>query len=126
MIATRRAFLRTAALNLTPLAWPAWMPRMSFAPKHTAPRGDVLICIFLRGAADVLNVLVPHGEAEYYRLRPTLAIPRPDDRRTRADLRAIDLDGFFGIHPALAPLLSAWQDRRLGFVHACGAPDASR
>ena len=126
MIATRRAFLRTAALGLTPLAWPTWMPRMSFAPKHTAPRGDVLICVFLRGAADVLNVVVPHGEAEYYHLRPTLAIPRPDDRRTRADLRAVDLDGFFGLHPALAPLTPAWQDRRLAFVHACGAPDESR
>ena len=53
----------------------------------------------------------------------TLAIPRPDDRRTRADLRAVDLDGFFSMHPALAPLLPAWQDRRLGFVHACGALD---
>jgi uncharacterized protein (DUF1501 family) len=126
MITTRRTFLRTAALGLAPLAWPAWMPRMSFAPKHIAPRGDVLICIFLRGAADVLNVVVPHGEAEYYRLRPTLAIPRPDDRRTRADLRAIDLDGFFGMHPALSPLTLAWQDRRLAFVHACGAPDESR
>jgi uncharacterized protein (DUF1501 family) len=86
----------------------------------------VLICIFLRGAADVLNVVVPHGEAEYYRLRPTLAIPRPDDRRARAELRAVDLDGFFGLHPALAPLMPAWQDRRLAFVHACGAPDESR
>jgi uncharacterized protein (DUF1501 family) len=126
MITARRTFLRTAALNLAPLAWPSWMPRLSFAPKHTAPRGDVLICIFLRGAADVLNVVVPHGEADYYRLRPTLAISRPDDRRTRADLRAVDLDGFFGMHPALAPLTPAWQDRRLAFVHACGAPDESR
>jgi uncharacterized protein (DUF1501 family) len=126
MMTSRRTFLRLAALGLAPLAWPAWMPRMSFAPKHTAPRGDVLICIFLRGAADVLNIVVPHGEAEYYRLRPTLAIPRPDDRNTRADLRAVDLDGFFGMHPALAPLAPAWQDRQLAFVHACGAPDESR
>lgn len=126
MIADRRTFLRAAGMGLAPLAWPAWMPRMSFAPPHTAPRGDVLVCIFLRGAADVLNMVVPHGEAEYYRLRPTLAIPRPDDARARADGRAIDLDGFFGLHPALAPLAAAWQDRHLALVHACGAPDESR
>src|SRR6185503_16321375 len=93
------------------LAWPAWMPRMSFAPKQTAPRGDVLVCIFLRGAADVLNIVVPHGEDEYYRLRSVLAIPRPDDPGTRVDLR---------------PLMPAWQSRRLAFVHACGTPDESR
>jgi uncharacterized protein (DUF1501 family) len=71
-------------------------------------------------------VVVPHGENEYYRLRPTLGIPRPDDRRVEVGLRAIDLDGFFGLHPALAPLLPAWQERQLAFVHACGAPDESR
>jgi len=126
MFTTRRTFLRSAALNLATVAWPAWMPRMSFAPRHTAPRGDVLICVFLRGAADVLNIVVPHGEEEYYRLRPTLAIPRPDDGRVRAGLRSFDLDGFFGLHPALASLAPAWQEQRLAFVHACGAPDESR
>src|SRR5262245_21268175 len=126
MITARRTFLRTATLSLAPLAWPSWMPRMSFAPKHTAPRGDVLICIFLRGAADILNVVVPHGEADYYRTRPTVAIPRPDDSRMRADLRTVNLDGFFGLHPALASLMPAWQDQRLAFVHACGSPDESR
>jgi uncharacterized protein (DUF1501 family) len=126
MTTLRRTFLRSAALSLAPIAWPAWMPRMSFAPQHSAPRGDVLVCVFLRGAADALNIVVPHGESEYYRLRPALAIPRPDDRSARADLRAIDLDGFFGLHPALAPLAPAWQDQQLALVHACGAPDESR
>ena len=125
MTTTRRDFLH-AALGGRVTAWPAWMPRLAFAPLHTAPRGDVLVSIFLRGAADALNIVVPHGEAAYYDLRPTLAIPRPDDRRARADLRALDLDGFFGLHPALAPLLPAWQARHLAFVHACGAPDESR
>jgi uncharacterized protein (DUF1501 family) len=84
------------------------------------------VCIFLRGAADVLNMVVPHGEADYYRQRPTIAIPRPDDRRVGADRRTYDLDGFFGLHPALAPLLPAWQAQQLAIVHACGAPDESR
>ncbi len=51
-----------------------WMPRLSFAPKDTAPRGDTLVVVFLRGAADVLNMVVPHGEDAYYQLRPTLGI----------------------------------------------------
>ena len=107
-------------------AWPATLPRMAFAPAHRAPRGDVLVVVFLRGAADALNVFVPHGDEDYHRLRPTLAIARPDDPRAPRDDRARDLDGFFGLHPALAPLLPAWQDRRLAIVHACGAPDESR
>jgi uncharacterized protein (DUF1501 family) len=104
----------------------AWMPRLAFAPANRAPRGDTLVVIFLRGAADVLNMLVPHGEDAYYRLRPSLGIPRPDDPRAAAAERSVDLDGFFGLHPALAPLLPAWQDCHLALVAACGAPDESR
>jgi uncharacterized protein (DUF1501 family) len=126
MLNQRRTLLRVAAYRRVARAWPGWMPRMSFAPYQSAPRGDVLVCVFLRGAADVLNMVVPHGEAAYYSARAALAIPRPDDPRARADLRAIDLDGFFGLHPALAPLWPAWQARQLAFVHACGAPDESR
>lgn len=85
----------------------------------------ILICIFLRGGADGLNIVVPHGEPAYYNLRPTLAIPRPDDNRINANLRTVDLDGFFGLHPALAPLQPAWQNKHLAFVQACGTPDDS-
>ncbi|HMA36554.1 MAG TPA: DUF1501 domain-containing protein [Chloroflexia bacterium] len=126
MLTTRRTLLQAAAQGLAAAAWPSWMPRLAFAPRHTAPRGDVLVCIFQRGAADALNVVVPHGEAAYYQLRPTLAIPRPDARGVAAGARAQDLDGFFGLHPALAPLLPAWQAGHLAAVHACGAPDESR
>ncbi|GAB4521758.1 MAG: DUF1501 domain-containing protein [Anaerolineales bacterium] len=105
---------------------PQDMPRLAFAPPQTAPRGDVLVVIFLRGAADVLNMVVPCGEAEYYRLRPVLAIPSPDEMRAAPDERAIDLDGFFGLHPAMRPLMGAWQAKHLAIVHACGAPDESR
>ncbi len=106
--------------------WPEWMPRLAFAPNQTNPRGDVMVVIFLRGAADALNMVVPHGEEAYYRLRPTIGIARPDDTRTAASRRAVDLDGFFGLHPSLAPLLPAWQEGHLGIIHACGAPDESR
>ncbi len=102
------------------------LPRLAFAPKHTAPRGDTLIVIFLRGAADALNVVVPHAESGYYRARPTIAIPRPDDPKVERRLRTVDLDGFFGLHPALEPLHAIWQAEHLGIIHACGAPDDSR
>lgn len=90
------------------------------------PSSDILVVVFLRGAADALNLVVPHGDAGYYALRPSLGIPRPDDRRAAEIERAIDLDGFFGLHPALRPLLPAWQAGHLGIIHACGAPDESR
>ena len=106
--------------------FPTWMPRLAFAPPHSAPRGDVLVVIFLRGAADTLNMVVPHGEEAYYALRPTLGIPRPDDKNARAKERAVDLDGFFGFHPSMRTLLDAWQSSQLAIIHACGAPDESR
>jgi uncharacterized protein (DUF1501 family) len=102
------------------------MPRLAFRPVASGERGDVLLVVFLRGAADCLNVVVPHGEAAYYRLRPSLAIPPPDDRRTAPGQRVVDLDGFFGLHPMLSPLVPAWQAGHLAIVHACGAPDESR
>lgn len=106
--------------------WPAWMPRLAFAPPRRSPRGDTLVIIFLRGAADMLNAIVPHADPTYYSLRPTLGIAHPDDRRIPAAQRVLDLDGFFGLHPALSPLLPAWQAGHLAIVHACGAPDESR
>ena len=122
----RRDFLRTAILTPAALVWPQAMPRLAFAPRQTAPRGDVLVVVFLRGAADALNMVVPHGEDAYYRLRPTLGIPRPDDLHSDASRRTVDLDGFFGLHPALSSLLPVWQAGHLAPVHACGAPDESR
>jgi len=102
------------------------MPRLAFAPRNSAPRGDTLIVIFLRGAADTLNIVVPHGEETYYALRPTLGIPRPDDNKAKAESRVRDLDGFFGFHPSMGSLLDAWTEKQLAIIHACGAPDESR
>jgi uncharacterized protein (DUF1501 family) len=103
-----------------------WIPRLSFAPVNTAPRGDALVVVFLRGAADVLNMVVPHGEDAYYQLRPSLGIARPDDSNTKKEDRTVDLDGFFGFHPTMRPLIDAWQSEHLAIIHACGAPDESR
>jgi len=105
---------------------PTWMPRLSFAPVNAAPRGDTLIVVFLRGAADVLNMVVPHGEDAYYQVRPSLGIPRPDDPHSKKENRALDLDGFFGFHPSMRSLIEVWQSQQLAIIHACGAPDESR
>src|SRR6185436_17617828 len=92
---------------------PAWMPRLAFAPHDVAPRGDALVVVFLRGAADVLNMVVPHGEEAYYRLRPTLGIPHPDELSAKKEDRTVDLDGFFGFHPSMSALLDVWQSEQL-------------
>ena len=86
-------------------------------------RGKVLICLFQRGAADALNVVVPHGEQAYYRMRPNIAIPRPVSGAAQA---AIDLDGFFGLHPSLAPFKPLWENGILAPVHAVGSPSNTR
>lgn len=80
-----------------------------------------LIVIFLRGAVDGLNVVVPYSETAYYQARPQIAIPQPGKEGG-----ALDLDGRFGLHPALAPLMPEWQQSSLAFVHACGSPDPTR
>ena len=127
---SRREFLTrsmqsaTAAyLGSTLIALPGWLPRVALADPHVGPRGDTLVVLFLRGGADGLNIVVPHGDDEYYRRRPTIAIPRPD---ARADSQAIDLDGFFGLHPSLQPLAEIYRAGDVAFVHATGAPDNTR
>ncbi|MCB9438117.1 MAG: DUF1501 domain-containing protein [Anaerolineales bacterium] len=125
---SRRELLQRASalsvLSGAHLMLPGWMPRLAFSPRHRAPQGDVLVCVFLRGGADALNMIVPHGEDTYYQVRPVLAIPRPD--ASGSDPKALDLDGFFGIHPALSPLLPIFQSGQLTAIHATGSPDPTR
>jgi uncharacterized protein (DUF1501 family) len=87
------------------------------------PNKKQLVVLFQRGAADGLNIVVPFGEPNYYRLRPSIAIPQP--KRGGADA-AVDLDGFFGLHPSLAPLEPLFQKNQLAIVHAAGSPDPTR
>ncbi|NDJ62893.1 MAG: DUF1501 domain-containing protein [Chloroflexi bacterium] len=125
---SRRAFLRNssvlASVTAAQAALPAWMPRLAFTPAQSSPRGDVLVCVFLRGGADALNMIVPHGEDAYYAARPRLAIPRPD--AAGSDPKTVDLDGFFGLHPSLSPLLPIFQSGGLTAVHATGSPHETR
>jgi uncharacterized protein (DUF1501 family) len=105
---------------------PLWLQRAALANDTPAgSRKKVLVAIFQRGAADGLNIVVPHGEQRYYDLRPAIAIPRPSANIAQAD-SVIDLDGFFGLNPALAPLVPLWRSRQLAIVHAAGSPDPTR
>ncbi|MFV1949868.1 MAG: DUF1501 domain-containing protein [Anaerolineales bacterium] len=124
--AVRSAALpRVSLISRLPPAY-SLQTRLSFSPAKTTPIGDTLVVVFLRGAADGLNMVIPHAEEAYHHLRPGLRLPRPDDPRSPANRRVIDLDGFFGFHPDLRPLLPAWQAGHLGVIQACGSPDESR
>ncbi len=120
---SRRVFLRNGSFALVSLGFaPSFLTRTALAagPIRRAKR---LIAIFQRGAVDGLSVVVPFGEQDYYRARPTIAIARP---KAGDGAAALDLDGFFGFHPRLAALKPFWDRRDLAIVHACGSPDATR
>ena len=120
---TRRTFLKGGALACVALgAAPRFLVRTALAQER-AGKPKVLIAIFQRGAVDGLSMVVPHGDPDYYSSRGSIAIARPAPGTADA---AVDLDGFFGLHPALAPLKPLWDDRRLAVVHACGSPDTTR
>ena len=120
---SRRVFMKNGGLALLSLGFaPAFITRTAEAAG--AARRKVLVAIFQRGAVDGLNMVVPFGEREYYAARPSIAVPRPDG--ARPDDAAIDLDGFFGLHPRLAPLKPLWDARQLAIVHASGSPDSTR
>jgi uncharacterized protein (DUF1501 family) len=115
---SRRVFLKNGACALVSLGFaPAFLARTALA----GVRAKQLIAIFQRGAVDGLNMVVPYGEDDYYRARPSIAIPRPGSRDG-----ALNLDGFFGFNPRLASLKPLWDREQLAVVHACGSPDATR
>jgi uncharacterized protein (DUF1501 family) len=117
---SRRVFLKDGGLALVSLGFaPAFLARTAAA---SDAKRRVLVAIFQRGAVDGLNMIVPFGEADYYAARRSIAIPRPG---SSADA-AIDLDGFFGLHPRLAPLKPLYDAGNMAIVHACGSPDGTR
>src|SRR5450759_1608249 len=114
---SRRVFLKNGAFAFVSLGFaPSFLARTAFAQGRlgTTTRATQLIAIFQRGAVDGLSVVVPFGEAEYYRARPSIAIPRPNS----GENAALDLDGFFGFNPRLQPLEPLWDSRQLAIVHA--------
>ena len=116
---SRRVFLKNGGMSVVSLGFaPQFLVRAAAAAPD---RRKVLIAIFQRGAVDGLNMVIPFAEPEYYRARPSIAIRQPG----QAD-GALDLNGFFGLHPRLAMLKPFYEARQLGIVHACGSPDPTR
>lgn len=120
---SRRGFLGVSGAAALAAAAPAWLPRVAMAASHRSTMRDVVISVYLRGACDGLTMVVPHADPEYYAARPRLSVPRPD---SGGAYRCTDLDGFFGLHPAMLPLVPSYQDGRLLFVHASGLTDPTR
>jgi uncharacterized protein (DUF1501 family) len=119
---SRRYFVKRGGVALVGMSMmPAFLQRAIAATPM--PNKKQLVVLFQRGAADGLNIVVPFAEPNYYRLRPTIAIPQP--KRGAADA-TIDLNGYFGLHPSLAPLGPLFHANQLAIVHAAGSPDPTR
>ncbi|MFN8572019.1 MAG: DUF1501 domain-containing protein [Gemmatimonadaceae bacterium] len=123
----RRIFLRNSALTMGTMGLsPTFLRRTVFAAELPQTReGKILVCLFQRGAADALNMVVPFGERAYYDLRPNLAIPSPS-KSAAEGAAAIDLDGFFGLHPSLGALAPLYRQGMLAPIHAVGSPSSTR
>ncbi len=122
---SRRNFLQSGGLGFLALGLP---PSFLLRAAQAQQRGKnkTLVVVFQRGAMDGLNVVIPFKDPAYYRLRPSIAVREPAAGDDRADDRAIDLDGFYGLHPALAPLKIIYDKGQLAFVQASGSPDNTR
>src|SRR5206468_2929830 len=125
MAVTRRLFLKSSGVALaTFAAAPSFLKRVALA--QTAGSGKdrpIIIAIFQRGAMDGISAVIPFGDRDYYSVRPQIAVPQPKSGNADA---ALDLDGYFGLHPALAPFKPIYDEGHLAMVHAVGSPDNTR
>src|SRR5258708_37318699 len=114
MTITRRGFLRNSALAVVgTAAVPSFLARAAWGAAEPGARNKRLVVVFQRGAADGLNIVIPHAEPQYYAMRPSINIPRKD---------VLDLDGFFVLHPSMKSFLPLWHHHHLPIVHAAGSP----
>ena len=124
MAITRRVFLKGGALAVVGTSViPSFLTRAVYAAEAATAGASKkrLVVLFQRGAADGLNIVVPHGESAYYSMRPSIAIPRP-----KGNEGCIELDGFFGLHPSMTAFKPLWDAKHLAIVHAAGSPDTTR
>jgi uncharacterized protein (DUF1501 family) len=124
----RRFFLKSGSIALASvgmsLSAPGFLQRALLANERSAGgKRKTLVAIFQRGAVDGLNMIVPFGESNYYDLRPSIAIAKPGGSSQET---AVDLNGFFGLHPSMSSLKPLWDSKRLAIVHASGSPDNTR
>jgi uncharacterized protein (DUF1501 family) len=117
----RRKFLQRVGLAaggmMIPVGCHSWVAR-GVSESQNRQR---LVVILLRGAIDGLSIVIPHQDADYYALRPNIAVNKPGESEG-----AIALNDFFGLHPALSDLIPFWEQKSLAFIHNCGSPDATR
>jgi uncharacterized protein (DUF1501 family) len=115
----RRKFLQQLGLacstSIISIGSHAWVARSA------NPNRKRCIVILCRGAMDGLNMVIPYREQDYYNYRPSIGIAPPGQPQG-----ALDLDGRFGLHPALAPILPLWQNRSLAFIHASGSSNTTK
>jgi uncharacterized protein (DUF1501 family) len=121
---TRRIFLKSGGVAVVGYsALPSFLMRAVAGTPQSGTGKRILVVLFQRGASDGLNTVIPYMESNYYRLRPSIAIPKP---RKGTSETAIDLDGFFAFHPSLEPLVPLFREGQLAVVHATGSPDNTR
>ena len=117
MAITRRAFMHGGAMAVVgTAALPSFLTRAAFGAESNGGNKR-LVVVFQRGAADGLNIVIPHAERAYYAMRPSIAIPQRE---------VVDLNGFFGLHPSMQSLKPIWDQGHLAIVHAAGSPDPTR
>ncbi len=120
---SRRIFLKDgglAVMGMSVVPGFVWRAAMEARPQVAGKK--ILVTVFQRGGVDGLNVVVPFAEKAYYEYRPSIGIPAPSKDRTSA----LDLDGFFGLHPSMAPFHQLYTQGELAIVHAAGSPHDSR
>ena len=118
---SRRTFIKSAGLGFLALGLPPPFLVRAVGAEQVA-RGKVLVVVFQRGGMDGLNVVIPFKDRAYYALRPSIAVAEP----ASGEEHAIDLDGFYALHPVLAPLKNIYDKGQLAIVHAAGSPDNTR
>jgi uncharacterized protein (DUF1501 family) len=124
MAVTRRFFLKSSGVAMVSTAFaPSFLMRTAMADTGAGKDRPVIIAIFQRGAADGISMVVPFGDRNYYSVRPQIAIPQPKNGNQDA---AIDLDGFFALHPAMESFKPIYDAGHLAIVHAVGSPDNTR
>ncbi|HEX8184480.1 MAG TPA: DUF1501 domain-containing protein, partial [Blastocatellia bacterium] len=126
MAVTRRFFLKSSGLAMASFAAvPSFLKRAAMAQTARGAGKDrpIIIAIFQRGAADGISMVIPFGDKNYYSARPNIAIPEPKSGNAES---ALDLDGHFALHPALASFKPLYDAGSLAIVHAVGSPDSTR
>lgn len=116
----RREFLKTGAIVSLSCLYPG-LSGWAYSPSGKSQGSKKMIVVFLRGAADGLNIVAPYADSKYYSSRPTIALNAPGKKDS-----LLDLDGTFGLHPVLSPLMKQWENKSLAFIHSSGSPEPTR